>query len=119
MAAMLCGIIWQSERHWLPKDFDEVRCIIETLPESIQRIGKLRLVAYRSSCSKEFFFCTTDTPRSLRKSFLFEELNNQTLAPNATCALFDFKVKNKKAVDVSLRATDCKEKAYTVCELEE
>ncbi|CAB3370438.1 Hypothetical predicted protein [Cloeon dipterum] len=118
LAGMSCGIIWPLERHWLPKDWDEVRCVIESLPEDVQRIGKLRLAAYRSSCSKEFFFCTTDTPRSLRKSFLFEELNNQTLAQNGTCAIFDFKIKNKKAVDVRLRAADCKEKAFNLCELE-
>ncbi|CAB3378434.1 Hypothetical predicted protein [Cloeon dipterum] len=115
--SMICGMIEPNNNHWMPKNYDEVRCMIEGLPENIQKLGKLRVLVYKSACSKEFFFCSTDTPRSLRKSFLGAELNgNQTVFQDGTCAIFEYKMKQKKAVDLRLKITDCKEKAYLFCE---
>ncbi|CAB3377909.1 Hypothetical predicted protein [Cloeon dipterum] len=117
-SSMVCGMILPNMKHWLPKDYNEVRCIIEGLPENIQTMGKLRVMVYKSECSKEFFFCSTDTPRSLRKSFLDAELNgNQTTAfINGTCAYFEFNMQEKKAMNVQLKIARCKEVAYMICE---
>ncbi|CAB3380885.1 Hypothetical predicted protein [Cloeon dipterum] len=118
MSSMICGMVWPDTKHWLPKSYDEVRCVIEALPPEVRVVGKLRLPVYKSNCSKEFFLCTVDTPRSIKKSFLNEELNgNTTIFQNTTaCALFEFKNDPKKAPDFRLKITDCNEAAFTLCE---
>ncbi|CAB3373193.1 Hypothetical predicted protein [Cloeon dipterum] len=117
MPSLFCGIIWPNTKHWLPKDYDEVRCIIESLPPDIQKLGRLRVQVYKSNCSEEFFFCSVDTPRSLRNSFLSPELNKtKTAFPDASCAFFEYNIRQKKAVDVRLNVTSCKEKAFSLCE---
>ncbi|XP_065348458.1 uncharacterized protein LOC135945031 [Cloeon dipterum] len=120
-SSMVCGMIRTNIKHWLPNDYNEVRCIIEGLPEGYQKLGRLRLMVYKSECSKDFFFCSTDTPRSLKRSFLGAELNvNQTTVyQNGTCAFFEFKMQQKKAVDVKLKTADCKERAFLICESNE
>ncbi|CAB3380572.1 Hypothetical predicted protein [Cloeon dipterum] len=117
---MDCSTTGREKMHWLPMDYNEVRCIIEGLPEKIQKLGKLRVLVYKSVCSKEFFFCATENPRSLRGSFLAAELNKTHPAyPNGTCAHFEYKMQQKKVVDIRLEIADCREKVYMFCELKD
>ncbi|XP_065335944.1 uncharacterized protein LOC135936879 [Cloeon dipterum] len=114
----ICGLALPGMRHWLPRDYNEVACVIENMPENVQNSGRLRVTVYKSACSKEFFFCSTDTPRSIRKSFMAAELNNGNLTvfQNRTCAYFEFKMQQKKAVDIRLTTSDCMDKSFLLCE---
>jgi hypothetical protein len=135
----VCGIVDKTLKVWNPKDVEEIKCVIRNLrkhscypltrsfnqrlnaAKDWQALGRLGILAFKSTCRKKFMLCDLEIPRVLEPSddmpFPPAKGSIKTEPYGGTCGVLKFDYTNNTLKGLELAEMSCSNQSVPIfCE---